>query len=231
MAVEIDSAGFESARRKMVDGQVRPSDVTRADIIDAFLWAPRERFLPKSKRPIAYASDLIEIAPGRFELEARVLAKMIMESAPRQDDLALVIGSGGGYAAAVLSRLCAAVVTLEQDEALQTAASEALKETGVDTVIAEAGPHHQGCAQHAPYNLILVNGAVPAAERGVADPLERIVSEQLGEGGRLATMRSAGAAGWCEIITRSAGHWSGRRVFEGTGPLLPGFERKAGFEF
>ena len=231
MAVEIDSAGFASARRRMVDGQIRPSDVTRPEILDAMEWAPRERFLPKSKRGMAYAGDVIEIASGRYELEPRVLAKMISELAPGKDDLALVVGSGGGYAAAVLSRLCAAVVTLEQDESLKNSAAEALSEVGVDTVIAEAGNHREGRPQHAPYNLILVNGAVPAVSDGGVDPLHLLLSEQLGEGGRLATLRSAGAAGWCEVLVRTGDSWSGRRAFEATGPLLPGFEQATGFEF
>lgn len=215
----------------MVDGQIRPSDVTRTEVIDAMLWAPRERFLPKSKRSVAYAGDLIEAAPGRFELDPRTLAKMIAAIAPKPDDLALVIGAGGGYASAVLSRLCAAVVSLEQDEALASASVEALSEVGVDTVISETGNHTQGCPQHAPYNVILVNGAVPAVEDTESDPLRLILSQQLGEGGRLVALRSAGAAGWCEVVLRTAEGWSGRRAFEANAPLLSGFEPEPGFTF
>ena len=231
MTLDTDAAAFEAARKRMVDGQVRPSDVTRPEILAAMLWAPRERFLPKSKRNLAYAGDLVEVASGRFELEPRVLGKMISELAPKSDDLALVVGSGGGYAAAVLSRLCAAVVTLECDEALNSSAAEAFSETGVDTAISCQGNLAEGCAQHAPYNLILVNGAVPAVTSGGTDPLHEILSSQLGEGGRLATLRSAGAAGWCETVVRAGETWSGRRAFEATGPMLPGFEREQGFEF
>lgn len=231
MAVEVELSGFAEARRRMVDGQIRPSDVTRKDLIDAMLWAPREKFVPKSKRGVAYAEDLIEVAPGRWELDPRTLAKMISELAPKPDDLALVIGAGGGYAAAVLSRLCAAVVTLEEDEALASSAAEALRECGVDTVITGEGGHAEGCAQHAPYNLILVNGAVPAGSGGAMDPLESIVSGQLSEGGKLAVLRNAGAAGWCEVIVRGADAWGGRRAFEATAPVLRGFEPASGFKF
>ena len=231
MAGDIDSAGFEAARIRMVDGQVRPADVTRPDVIDAMLWAPRERFLPKSKRGVAYMGDLVELAPGRFELDPRTLAKMIDALAPTSKDLALVVGAGGGYASAVLSRICAAVVSLEQDESLAASAKEALSEVGVDTVIDAVGPHSAGCAQHAPYNIVLVNGAVPAGAAGGRDPLEEILSKQLADGGRLATLRGDGAAGWCELLVRTGEGWGGRRAFEAAGPVLAGFEPKREFEF
>lgn len=230
MSLESEITTYEAARRSMVDGQVRPSDVTRPSLIDAMLWTPRERFVPKSKRSVAYMGEAIDVAPGRVELDPRTLAKMIEAAAPTADDLALVIGSGGGYAAAILSQLCAAVVAVEQDEALAAAGREALTECGVDTVITVVGPHVDGCLKHAPYNLILINGAV-SAPAGEIDPLATILQAQLADGGRLATLRRDGPAGRCEVVVKSGETWSARRAFDAASPILAGFEAPARFEF
>ena len=100
MALDLNADAMKDARRNMVDCQVRPSDVTRLDLIEAMLWAPRERLLPKARRATAYVGEHVEIAPGRFELDPRVFAKMIDASRVGENDLALVVGGGYGYAAA-----------------------------------------------------------------------------------------------------------------------------------
>ncbi|MEL6980375.1 MAG: protein-L-isoaspartate O-methyltransferase [Pseudomonadota bacterium] len=228
MAADGEMTNYEAARRSMVDRQVRPSDVTRPPLIDAMLWAPREKFLPKSRRPLAYMGESIDVGSGRFELDPRILAKMIEALAPSPDDLALVIGSGGGYVAAVLSKLCAAVVALDQDETLAASARDAWNECGVDTVISVVGPHGAGCAQHAPYNIVLVAGATPANGR---EPLADILRDQVAEGGRLCVLRQDGPAGWCDLVVRSGDGWSARRVFDASSPLLIGFEAETRFDF
>jgi hypothetical protein len=68
---------YAAARQAMVDCQVRPSDVTRYAIIEAMLWAPRELFVSKARRDVAYAGAEVELAPGRVLLEPRTLAKML----------------------------------------------------------------------------------------------------------------------------------------------------------
>lgn len=212
----------------MVDGQVRPSDVTRTDLIDAMLWAPRERFVPKSKRALAYMGEHIELSQARWELDPRVLAKMIETLEPEREDLALVIGSGGGYAAAILSKLCAAVVALESDAALASASAEALREAGCDTVIGVEGPLAAGAPAHAPYNLVLVNGAV------ARDPMTvfaDVVASQVADAGRLVCLRLEQGVGRCEILVKSGSSVSARRAFDASAPTLPGFEAAPTFEF
>ena len=80
---------FTAARQVMVDCQVRPSDVTSYAIIEAMLWAPRELFVAKSKRDIAYAGAEIELAPGRVLLEPRTFAKMLEAANIGSTDLVL----------------------------------------------------------------------------------------------------------------------------------------------
>lgn len=224
MAVELDAEAFKAARLNMVDCQVRPSDVTRADLIDAMLWAPREAFLPKPKRAMAYVGEHLELAPQRYELDPRVLAKLINAAEPEAADLALVVGGGYGYAAAILSRLTAAVVSLESDATMSAAAVASLTEMGVDNVMAVEGALEAGCPAHSPYNLIIVNGGVATLDGSA-------LFDQLVDGGRLAAIVMKGAVGRCEVMVKSGGARGGRPVFDATAPVLPGFERVQQFVF
>lgn len=224
MALDLDSTGFETARRTMVDCQVRPSDVTSIDLIEAMLWAPREAFLPKAKRAQAYVGEHLPVAEGRYELDPRIFAKMVDAAAPASDDLALVVGSGYGYAAAVLSKLTAAVIALEEDEAMAQAAATSFSEVGVDNVVAAQGALTAGCVEHQPYNLIFVNGAIETA------PPAALLG-QLAEGGRLVAIRMSGPVGRCELWLRDGETTGARPAFDASAPVLPGFAAAPGFVF
>ncbi|MEM1421465.1 MAG: protein-L-isoaspartate O-methyltransferase [Pseudomonadota bacterium] len=222
MAVETGGGMSVEARRNMVDCQIRPSDVTRLDLIEAMLWAPREFLLPKSRRATAYVGEHIEIASGRYELDPRVLAKMIDATKVSSDDLVLVVGGGYGYAAAIFSRLAAAVISLEEDAGMSQAAQTVLAELSADNVISAQGALSHGCADHAPYDVILVNGAVSETPG--------VLIDQLADGGRLTQIRMSGAVGQCETIVKSEATQGARRDFDATAPLLPGFQKGEVFE-
>ncbi|MEI7806671.1 MAG: protein-L-isoaspartate O-methyltransferase, partial [Hyphomicrobiales bacterium] len=108
---------FAAARRMMVDGQVRPSDVTDLRLIAAMLEVPRERFLPPEQAPLAYL-DLdvaVNANASRRLLKPMVLAKLIHAAEIVPTDLVLVVGSATGYYSAVLARVAGSVVALEED--------------------------------------------------------------------------------------------------------------------
>lgn len=227
MVAELNSKALIDARRTMVDCQVRPSDVTRLDLIDAMLWAPREALLPKARRAHAYVGEHVDVAPGRCELDPRTFAKMVDATGVGPDDLVLVVGSGHGYAAAVFSRLAAAVIALEESETLASAGRTALTELGVDTVISVTGPLAEGCAEHAPYDVIFVNGGSERTPEALLD--------QLAPNGRLTRIAMRGAIGRCETIVKSATGgdavaYGARPAFDASAPILPGFDRVAAFE-
>ena len=106
-------SGFSTARQKMVDGQVRPSDVTDIRIIDAMLAVPRENFVPANKRALAYLDldlDVTEAgSAGRFLIKPAVLAKMLQAAEIKSTDHVLVVGCASGYAAAVISQFAGKV--------------------------------------------------------------------------------------------------------------------------
>ncbi|MEL6316560.1 MAG: protein-L-isoaspartate O-methyltransferase [Pseudomonadota bacterium] len=224
MAQDGGAAALETARRTMVDCQVRPSDVTDVALIDAMLETPRELFLPKSRRAVAYIGEHIDLGDGRVELDPRILAKMIDAARPGPDDLAMVLGSGAGYAAAVLSRLCPAVVAVEPSDALRAVAEAGFAAAGADNVISVAAPMAEGCAKHAPYNVVFVNGAVTV-------DIPEGIKAQLADGGRMSFVRMRGVIGRCEVLRRDGDAFGVRAAFDATAPALPEFVGAQQFVF
>jgi protein-L-isoaspartate(D-aspartate) O-methyltransferase len=106
-------SGFSTARQKMVDGQVRPSDVTDIRIIDAMLAVPRETFVPENKRALAYLDLDLDVGEGgsasRFLIKPAVLAKMLQAAEIKETDRVLVVGCGSGYAGAVIAKFAGQV--------------------------------------------------------------------------------------------------------------------------
>lgn len=216
---------FALARRNMVDGQLRPNRVNDAALLEALGELPRERFLPEGLRSVAYADDDVPLGNGRFMMEPMVLARLIQVLQPRAEDKALVAAAGLGYGAAILARLSKSVVAVETDAGLADAAAKTLQELGVSGVEPVAGSAEQGAAASAPYDIILIEGAVPEVPKAIAD--------QLAEGGRLATVIAdpSGALGVAHLFVKQGGIVSGRPLFDAGTPLLPGFERPARFIF
>ena len=103
-------SGFATARQKMVDGQVRPSDVTDIRILDAMLAVPREAFVPENKQALAYLDLDLDVSEGgsarRFLIQPAVLAKMLQAADIKETDRVLVVGCATGYAAAVIAQVC-----------------------------------------------------------------------------------------------------------------------------
>ncbi len=214
---------FTTARQAMVDCQVRPSDVTRYAIIEAMLWAPRELFVAKAKRDVAYAGAEIELAPGRVLLEPRTFAKMLETAAIGPNDLVLDLAPGTGYSTAVIARMAEAVVAIEPDADLADGAQTLLANIEADNAVVSQGDPAAGDVAHGPYDVIIINGAV--------ETLSDALCAQLKEGGRLVALFQDRGIGQCCVLTRAGAGVSRRYVFDADAPLLAGFERTAEFAF
>jgi protein-L-isoaspartate(D-aspartate) O-methyltransferase len=212
-----------NARRLMVDGQVRTADVTDADLLDAMLALPRERFLPPSLTQLAYLDGDIPIAKDRALLKPMVLAKLINAARVRREDRALDVGCATGYSSAVLARLAGSVTALEQDPDLARQAKEALASVGAANVDVVTGSLLGGWTPGAPYDLILLNGATEIAP----EPLGR----QLKPDGRLVCIYGRSPASKAMIYHVIEGRLVGRPIFDGAARLLPGFAAPAEFVF
>lgn len=206
----------------MVDTQVRPSDVTKFPIIEAMLTIPREEFVPAAQREAAYLGENLDIGGGRALLEPRTLAKLLDALNVSNDELVLDVGSAMGYSAAVIARMAEAVVAVEDNEALMGEAQEALSAAGIDNVILHSGPLAEGAAQHGPYNVIVIEGAVETVPQALID--------QLKDGGRIGCLFQEGALGEARIGLKQNGVLSWRMAFNAGAPLLPGFFSEKAFE-
>jgi len=212
-----------SQRFNMIETQVRTNDVTDVRIHAALDAVARERFVPTAKRALAYADVPVEIAPGRFLLDPRSFAKALQLADVKAGDKVLDVGCGTGYSAAVLARLAGRVVALEQDADLVRIASDALVAAGAGSVVLTQGSLIEGFKGEAPYDVILVNGAIEA------QPDELLA--QLGEGGRLVAFLQTGAQGRAVLYRKENGQVGGRPDFDATVPLLAGFKKRQGFIF
>jgi protein-L-isoaspartate(D-aspartate) O-methyltransferase len=215
---------YSAARFHMVEGQIRVNKVTDEALTDALMAVPRELFVPKSARGVAYVDEDIPIAPGRFLMEPMVLARLLNEARVRPTDIVLDLACGTGYASALLARMAATVVAVEDDPELAARASEVLGELNVDNVAVVQAPSEAGYPEQAPYDVILINGAVAEIPQPVFD--------QLNEGGRLVTIVAPkGRMGQARVYAKVGGVVSHRVIFEAGTPMLPGFAPKPAFEF
>lgn len=215
---------YATARLNMVESQVRPNRVTDPRIVAAMLELPRESFLPKPLRGIAYVDEDIHIGDGRYLTEPMVQARLVQAAQITSGDVVLEIGAATGYGAALLARLASTVVALESDPALAKSASATLAALGIDNVAVVEGKLADGYPQQAPYNAIVLAGGVEYIPQGIAG--------QLAEGGRLvAVLMPPGEPGRAVLATRIGGAISTRVIFDASCPVLPGFRREPGFVF
>lgn len=212
---------YAARRTMMVDTQIRPSDVTKFPIIDAMLSVPREDFVPSDKIEAAYVGDNVSLGGARVVLEPRTLAKMLDALDIHGDELVMDIGSGMGYSAAVIARMAAAVVAVEEDESLSEEAQAALARVDADNVILHTGALAAGADSHGPYDVIVIEGAV--------EHLPDAIPAQLKEGGRIAVLFAEGELGVVRIGYKIDGEMNWRFAFNAGAPVLPGFERHRAF--
>jgi protein-L-isoaspartate(D-aspartate) O-methyltransferase len=217
------AADFAELRTRMVDGQLRTTDVTDPAILDAMRSLPREIFVDEKRRPLAYLDEDIEIAPGRYLMEPSPLAKLLQLAEIAPSDRVLDVGAGTGYCAAVLSRLAASVVALESDAALAARAREALAATASGNVEVVTGALTAGHPVAGGYDVIIVEGAI--------ETLPESLTAQLAEGGRLVAVDGLGNAGVARLYLNAGGVITSRRAFNAALKPLPGFERTPAFEF
>ena len=216
---------FAEARRQMVLTQLRPNKVIDEALIGAMAATPREQFVPKAYRGVAYVDEDVSLGKGRALMEPMVLARLLQEADIQPGDVALAVGCGTGYDLAVLARLASTAIGLESDPALAAEAGRILQSLSIDNAPVIEGALAEGLPKQGPFNVILLCGAVPEIPAALAG--------QLAEGGRLVgVVRPAGAPVGSAVLVKKAGNALNRRVlFDAQTLPLPGFARPSGFVF
>ena len=215
---------YARPRINMVDNQLRPSRIVEPRLLAAMAAVPRERFLPKALRGVAYADEDLLLPGGGHLIEPLALAQLIQAAAVGPEDVVLVLGCQSGYAGAVLARLAATVILVEPDQALVDRLELLLDQLGVDNAVAvvSADPS-AGHPDQAPFDVILLAGAVPAVPASLLD--------QIDEGGRLVAVVDDGRVGRGTLFTRRHGVVGHRALFDGRVPRLSGWRDTPAFAF
>lgn len=215
---------FAEARARMVDSQIRPNRVIDPRIVGAMRRLPRELFLPADRTALAYADEDIPLGNGRYLMQPMAIAKLVQLAAPLQRERALVVGAGTGYGAALLAACGTRVTALEDDPALLAIARRVLTQLapGIDLAI---GPLAAGWPPGAPYDLILIEGAVPAIPPALAGQLRD-------NGGRLVAVIGTDGRTSQAVLAESTG--AGLRaqpIFDCAVPPLPSLQPAPAFVF
>jgi protein-L-isoaspartate(D-aspartate) O-methyltransferase len=216
MTVQTPIPDFAAARVAMVESQLRPQGVTDPAVISAMGSVERERFLPDHTRPLAYVDRAVSIGDGRFLSSPAVLGQLLTEMAPAAGERALVVGAGSGYSSAILKHIGLEVVALESSKDLAMRA----RDLGIETV---QGPLEAGWARGAPYDLILIDGAV--------ETIPDAIIGQLAENGRLGTSLVDRGVTRLIVGRKSGGAFGYLSLGDAGTPALPGFSRPKAFTF
>lgn len=149
---------FAALRTAMVASQLRTNAVSDARVVATMAVVPRERFVPAQTAPFAYRDALAKLGGGRSLNLPIATGRLLTEARLLPSDRVLLIGAATGYTAAVLAELVASVVAVESDAALVSVARDALGGDGRITIV--EAPMEQGHAEGAPYDVLIVDGAV-----------------------------------------------------------------------
>lgn len=216
MTVQLPIPDYTAARQAMVDSQLRPQGVSDPLVVAAMATVPRELFVPEEFRPLAYSDRSVPLGGGRRLSPADATGLLLTALAPRPGQKALVVGAGTGYAAALLSEIGLDVVALDSNPALLSVAAE----RGLNTV---QGPLETGSAKDAPYDLILIDGAVGH----VPDEL----TDQLRDGGLIGYAAIDRGVTRLAVGRKAANAVGIRTIADSAVDPLPGFTRPRAFTF
>jgi protein-L-isoaspartate(D-aspartate) O-methyltransferase len=181
-----------AVREAMVDRHLRKRGITDRMILDAFLEVPREAFVSPEYAHLAYGDHPLPIEAGQTISQPYIVALMIEAAGIGLRDKVLEVGSGSGYAAAVISRIAGEVIGIERQHDLAVVARERLQRLGFDNVTIVEGDGSKGCPEHAPFDAIL------AAASGTHVPQPLI--DQVATGGSI--VMPLGSPGWVQELVK-----------------------------
>ena len=219
------ASNFEVARKAMIDSQIRPNKVIDERVIEAFSAVPREAFVPRALRDVAYVDEDLSLSGGRFIVEAMVMARLLQALSLQPEANVLLIGAGTGYSAALLSHLCASVIAIDNRSAAVEKAQDILGQMEIGNVAVLRGKLTEGCPKEGPYDAIIIEGGV--------EVMPQALLEQLAPNGQCASIwrSSPTAQGEASLWSRAGGQFVRRSLFNAQVPSLNEFKAKAEFTF
>lgn len=221
---------FRIARQKMIESQLIPGNIRDEAVLEAMADVSRELFVPEHLQGSAYVDEDIPVAKGRYLLAPLSFAQMLEWAEIKSDSAVLDVGCASGYSSAVLCRIAAKVVALEEQMDLAEHARQELTRQNCHNSEVITGPLAPGYPASGPYDVIIVNGAVEVVPESLTD--------QLAEDGRLIAVRreaapAQGIAGLGKLVLyrKEDGKCYPKVLADAAVPSLPGFEEKRDFVF
>ena len=187
---------IEQARFNMIEQQIRPWNVLDQDVLDLLSVVKREDYVPDAYKALAFADTEIPLAGGESMFSPKLEARLLQEINLKKHENVLEIGAGSGYMAALLAHKGRQVTTVEISPELKALAQSNLAQAGVTNVTVELGNGAEGWPTAAPYDVIVISGALES----VPDAFLK----QLKVGGRLAAIVGRAPALSAVVITRVA---------------------------
>jgi protein-L-isoaspartate(D-aspartate) O-methyltransferase len=175
--MNLSHPSFEAPREWMVRTQLEERGITDRRVLEAMRGVPRHDFVPEEFRDRAYDDSPLPIGEGQTISQPYIVAAMLEHLELKPTDRVLEVGTGSGYATALLSVLCAEVFSIERHAALAVVAEERLRRLGFTNVRLRVGDGSLGWSEYAPFDAILVSAAAAEVPQALFD--------QLREGGRM----------------------------------------------
>jgi protein-L-isoaspartate(D-aspartate) O-methyltransferase len=216
---------MEQARRNMIESQARTWEVLDERVLQALDEVPRERFVPEDNRAWAYIDYPVPIGHGAHMLTPMLQARLVQELRLNPEDRVLEVGTGTGYMTALLAKLAGEVFSVDLVPSFKLEAEARLRELGLDNAKMETGDAAEGWPRHAPYDAMVISGAVPH--------IPEAFKRDLAIGGRLlVTVQRDGPVQETLRITRVSGEaFREESLFETEIPLLRGVPERDTFVF
>lgn len=221
----MNERSFYQARKVMLESQIRPNKVIDELVLSAFLDIPREIFVQKSMRDIAYIDEDLPLSNGRYLIEPMVLARMVQSLELKVSDNVMIIGVGTGYSTAIISKIVTSVIGVESRSPLIQKAENNLAQLEITNTVLFKERLQEGYSKEAPYNAILIDG-------GVSDVPSSILNQLADDGKLVSIYRSENTVvGEASIWMRSGKKFSRTCLFNAQVPTLEEFKEKQEFLF
>lgn len=214
---------YQNQRLNMLEGQIKPFSVFNEAVLAAFRAIPREDYIPEARRGMAYLGEDLPLGEGRFLLEPAAYARLLQEAGITPTDRVLDVGCLTGYTTAILGSLSSHVCGLDSQTWVMQAKKIA-ENSGIAMQDFYIGELAKGLPEQAPFDVIVINGAVQTVPQALAD--------QLAEGGKIATFwRGDRGKGHAVLYQKTNGALRQQVLFDAFVPMLEGFAKAEGFVF
>lgn len=218
------SENFDVSRRNMIVSQIRPWQVVDERVLELLARLPREDYVPKQHRNLAFTDMNIPLGHGEVMMAPKLEARLAQELEINPSDKILEIGTGSGFMTALLAALGRHVISVEIRPEFTTAAANNLAQHGVRNITLETGDGARGWDRQQPYDVILLTGSTPI----LPDTFQR----SLAIGGRMIAIVGKAPSMEVKRIRRLGEHsFEEKSLFETVIPPLQNALEPARFVF